>query len=83
MAKKDTNISFDELMAEIDKYKIKQNKSTLTEQQKKFILKCRVGNEKVIYEKMCELWDRLGWGSVSLGTMRNNAIKVLKEYGKR
>ena len=79
----DTKISYDELMAEIDRYKIKNNKSTLTEQQKKFILKCRTGNEKVIYEKMCELWDRAGWGTISTGTMRNNAVRILRENGKR
>jgi hypothetical protein len=76
-----TAISYDELMRELDRYR--SCSSTLTKQQIDFIIKCRMEARKVPYEKMCELWSKVGWGNISYGTMRKNAINVLRENGKR
>lgn len=71
------NISYDELMKELDSYRITPtNKIKLTKKQIEFIKKCRTPREKVPHQKMAELWEQLGWGKTSEASIRRRTRLV-------
>ena len=75
---KDTKITFNELMKELDKYRGSHTTTiNLTDEQKKFILTCRDNPKPVTWIKMSELWTKLGWGKMPPSSMafRYNKIK--------
>jgi hypothetical protein len=83
MKNKNTNITFDEVMKELDKYRVGNVKQIiLTDQQKEFITKCRMGNKKVPYNVMVSLWEKMGWGKIGDTSMRRR-IYIVKELNKK
>ena len=73
MKKDDLSISYSELMKTLDKFRgYKPSKQRiLTEEQKKFLIKCREHENPVIFRTMAELWTKLGWGKMNHATMRD------------
>ena len=68
---KEPVITFEELMKELEKFRINRSrKRLLTKHQEKFIKKCRDYPIPVPYIQMAELWERAGWGKVGASTMR-------------
>jgi hypothetical protein len=73
-------ITYNELMSELDKYRINGNKKTYTEEQIEFLKQCRNGEKrKVAYPKMVELWEKVGWGHIDIKTL----TKGTRELGLR
>jgi hypothetical protein len=72
MSKKSTAISYDEVMAELDKYRPSVNTPTiqLSEKQIRFLKKCREHKKPVTFEQMAVLWEQLGWGNLGENAMR-------------
>lgn len=56
-------------MKELDKYKT-AGITEITDEQKQFLLKAREGNKKITWEKITELWVRVGWGKKGETTIR-------------
>jgi len=76
-------ITYEELMAELDKYRGRPPQSTeifLTPQQVEFFKKCRETDPPVSYGRMAELWGRLGWGKRTHKSMK--ALYYKKVRGK-
>lgn len=77
--KKDTTITFDEVMAELDKYRVpKVNQIILTSQQREFLIKCRIGEQKVPYDVIVSLWIKMGWGEIKIGGIRRRIDTILE-----
>jgi hypothetical protein len=77
--KKDIAISFEELMNEIENMRKPQepyNKRIATEEQIKFIKKCRLHPKPLPYNRMVKLWDKR-WGKISKTGMKNICVRVL------
>jgi len=70
-------ITYEELMSEVDKYKVPLKNTDLTDEQKEFIIKCRTGDKVVPFQKMADLWEMAGWGSSTEASMRRYLKKVL------
>lgn len=71
------NITYDEVMAELEKYVVKKgghNFYPFTAKMDKLILKSkRVG---VSYVQLQGLWKKLGWGNISTNTLRARYLKL-------
>ena len=72
------SIRFDELMREIDKYR-SHREIKINEQQREFIKACRESDNKVTWPVMTELWERLGWGRISVTAMRVRSHRIMRE----
>ena len=62
-------------MKELDKHRSKV-RYILTDEQKKFILKCREHANPVPYSQMSVLWKKLGWGYMAETSIRNHYKKM-------
>jgi len=75
----ETKITFEEVMSELDKYRgSQQMKNHFTDEQIAFIRKCRDHAVPVAYSKMCELWEKLGWGPITRATMIYRCGTIIK-----
>lgn len=73
------NISYNELMKELDKYRVSGGKISFTKEQDKFILECRDKKKGCVpYPKMLELWLKLGWGKISNKTLMSRYRELIK-----
>lgn len=77
---KELNLTFEQLMAEVEKCRAGLNYSVLTYEQKRFITACRDCLPQVTYQKMAELWGRAGWGKVNRTTLQE-WYRKMKERG--
>ena len=73
---KELNLTFEQLMAEVEKSRPSLNYSMITEEQKKFIRVCRDGFPPVTYPRMVELWEKAGWGKVNRTTLQEWYRKI-------
>jgi hypothetical protein len=75
--KEPKHISFDELMKNLDQFRGSAGTNfELSKDQKEFLLRCRDHNFPVIYPKMAELWQGLGWGDISTDSLRRLYLKA-------
>lgn len=73
-------ITFDELMAETEKYRKVPSRREFTPDQDKFIMLCRVHAAPVPFPDIARLWKRAGWGPIGEDSVRRRYNK-LKERG--
>ena len=69
-------ITYGQLMKELDKYRPNRVSGDYTKQQDEFILKCRDSKNPVSFNKMTELWTKLGWSKISKSALRLRWYKL-------
>ena len=72
---KEIKITYNELMKSLDQFRVKPKRCSLTEEQKKFLLRCRDNPKPIPYNKMAELWSKL-WGEIKETSIRNRYLSI-------
>ena len=72
------NKKLQSIIKNLDSYRNGKNpKIKVTDEQKEFLVACREHDIPVSWDKVAELWDKIGWGRVSATAMRNR-YKLVK-----
>ena len=69
-------ITYGQLMKELDKYRPSRFSGNFTKQQDEFILKCRNSENPVSWDKMVELWTKLSWSKIGRSAIRERYNKL-------
>lgn len=65
MKKKNIEISYDELMNELEKYRPEYAEiKSFTQEQVVFLKACRENSRPINWNAVAELWGKRGWGKV-------------------
>ena len=70
------NITFSELMNELDKYR-SNKRQPLTKEQEQFLIKAREG-QPVSWNDIAMLWQKAGWGKLGRSTLQERYSKLKK-----
>jgi uncharacterized protein YifE (UPF0438 family) len=73
--KEPKQITYSELMKSLDQFREKPKINPLTEEQKKFLLKCRNNPKPIPFLKMAELWSKV-WYEIKETTVRNKYLSL-------
>ena len=66
----DLSFSFEALMAEVDQLRPTVRFNMLTQEQRRFILRCRDHSNPLSYPNMAKLWEKAGWGRINSSTLQ-------------
>lgn len=87
-----TKITLSEILNELEKHRgrVAPNRFIPNEEQKLFIAVAMLGEERVMYKKFIELWQKMGWKKISDSTLRRcindnkeELTKLFNNYNKK